>query len=348
MDLLVQYCSGTLTEIRLSYIDITDEMVPKMKPLLERLQTLTADFCGIGQVFLEVLPFWCQDLRELTIKEIAFIGRRALQFDCLRYPLTRLVSLSLYQNVDVRNSDVEMILKVNPQLRKIQLFNCRQLDHQIFRFVAINVPDIESLDIQGILLQPGAGKYFSQLKYLKILKLGFFRHSPNLKNILPVIQHLHEENIQLETFHLDDIDCTHHADEFIEEILKFRTLKILMLRVYRGLSTCHINQICKYSTELRSFRLFIRCLPDLEAITEMIRDAEKLEFLFLHAGLFMGTLTVDTGVYNTWAEIVENRCVKTPLNLHLSDNYNTENLTPVEARKRQLSLIAAHVEGCGF
>lgn len=56
LELLIRYCSGTLTELTIFAINVKDEMVPLIKPLLEGLQILKIKFIRTGQEFLDTLP----------------------------------------------------------------------------------------------------------------------------------------------------------------------------------------------------------------------------------------------------------------------------------------------------
>lgn len=338
---LAQYCSGTLNHLAIfsSEVDIDDEMVLMLRPLLERLQKLSLIDCTITETFLHILPFWAPELRELDL----YLNEKQLNlhYDYLHQPFEKLVKISLAYFPGLSNNDLEQILKHNPQLRTISLRTCRSLDHRIFQTIVAHTPDIVDLYCGGIILEREDAKYFGQMKNLKSLSLAF-ENGVGLMHVLPAIHQIAAANIQLKELRLLNVHCGGYADELVEVISQFQELEILTIREVSGLTLRHLHDICKYCTELRVLRVLTRIIPPIPFITTMLRDAKKLELLCI---LKTDTVPlvknlVDIGTYKEWVKIAKRRGDKNRLKLILEENSYTTSLmpTPITARNGQFAL----------
>lgn len=338
-DLVTKYCSGTLTELIFRNIDLHFKIMPVVMPLFGCLHTLELFKCRMGQMCLDLLPQWGSNLRELRLDQE--ITSRKLRFDCLHHPFEYLVNISLTAE-DLHKNDFDEMLKHNPNMKKIEIIQCENLDSQIFRSIVNHAPDVEFLTTEDILLQPNDAFYFGQMSKLRTLKLEFFRKIPNLEHILPVIRQIVAANIQLKRLDLDTIDFSRYANELVEEVLKFKNLETLFIREVRGgLTKDHLRDFYTHFTELREFRLFLGFVPTLEFISHLIRTASKLNILFISPSEGTEeTICVDLGTHKMWTEIVGKRRDKTDLYVLLDEPCYTTNMTPLPrgARKRQFSL----------
>lgn len=87
----------------------------------------------LGQVFLDKLPFWTPELRELKLLILMEIIE--LRFDGLKN-YRNLVKVSFQHADGLKINDVEELLKCNPKLKEIQLWGCWYIDHRIFGVIA--------------------------------------------------------------------------------------------------------------------------------------------------------------------------------------------------------------------
>lgn len=333
--LVTKYCSGTLSELRFNHIELDEEIMPVAMPLLGCLHTLDLYQCRIDQVFLDLLPQWASNLRELKLR-LSVTQPKKLQFDCLHHPFEHLVNISLMAD-DLHNNDFDEMLKHNPNMKKIEISDSENLDGRIFRSIVNHAPEVEFLSTTNFLLQPGDAFYFGQMSKLQTLKLGFDGMNPNLEHILPVIRQIVAANIQLKRLYLDTIDFNRYANELVEEVLKFKKLEILFIREFLGgLTKYHLRNFYTHSTELRELRLFLSFVPSLEFISQTIRTASKLKILFISSSKETDEkICVDLGTHKTWTEIVGKRRDKTNLFVLLNEPWYTTNMTPLPRRRNK-------------
>lgn len=345
MELIVKYCSGTLTGLAFSGIDLTDEMLRLIRPMLGRLQKLGLFEVTIGESFVNMLPLWSPELRVLTLllrdNRNATAETSAMRFDGLHQPFKKLQKISLYFAGTLKSVDIEEMLKANPQLKEIELGRCRNLDNQVVRSIVNCTPDIETLNLDPKFLEQGDASHFGLLRNLKILTFGFSDPPSDLEHIVSAIREIGQANIPLKKLRLYNTYCDLYADQFVEELSKLKTLEMLVLSHVPGYTKSHIQNICKYCPELREMVLQSGLILNPDFISEVIRTAsDKLELLSISPEKMQpGKIMVDIGSYEKWAEIVEKRHKKTHLQIHLHGALYTTNMKPVKGRKPTFSLL---------
>lgn len=205
-ELVIQYCSGTLAEMTFYDINVNDGMVPLMKPLLKDLRILNMFDFSTGQAFLDMLPLWSTNLRELRLflksEGNGNPDRQVLRYDGFHQPFQKMKEISLNHAMDLNNHDIEEMLKHNPQLKRISLRFCRNLDHEIHKFIANYVPGVEDLNLAVISFEQRDVQHFGQFRNLKSLILSTFMQQ-NYVTLL--ILQIIEANIPLRSLELSNI-----------------------------------------------------------------------------------------------------------------------------------------------
>lgn len=343
LELVIRYCSRTLTELSFLQIVVEDEMVGEMRPLLERLEKLSIRFCIIGQAFLDSLPLWSPELRELELLLFCPWEGPVLRYDVLKSH-KKLMKISLNHAHHIQNDDIEEMLKCNPQITKIQLVTCRGINHQIFRSIAYHALNVEILVFRGISLGREDAQYFAEMKNLKSLTFDF-THSP-LLNILYAFQQIVAANIPLKNLCLQEMRDSDNIimSMVIDEILKLKELEELTVKNSQGLTEYHVNKFSKYLPKLRDLRitLYFRSYFTLDKITKWIRNADKLEILYYtmrRDDRTYPTLIVDSDICKQWVEIVEKRCGTANLLLSLNSIRCEARLTPADRSQMENSRL---------
>lgn len=121
------HCVGESIEICLKDFDITDEIANLMQPLLSRVRKIHLKDCQWGEVFLKNLPFWSPKLREFEC-EWRDSKYEDQYFDSLHQRFSMLESISFLRTRNLRNSDIQEFLNQNPQLKRIELIDCNNVD----------------------------------------------------------------------------------------------------------------------------------------------------------------------------------------------------------------------------
>lgn len=352
-ELILQYCSGTLITLGFQGIDIKDEMVPMMRPLLRGLHGLGLTSIRTGESFLRMLPLWSPELRRLQIhlrcEQNGIFEGQILHFDGLHQPFKKLESIALFNAKDLNNNDIEEILKRNPQLKEIRLCRCPNLDPQICRFISNHVSGVESLSLYDIPLKRRTAKHFGQLINLEKLDLSFDKRSTELTNLKYIVSAIHDiaaAHIPLKFLLLHNIDCRRYTNQFVEEVSKLKKLENLGIGNLPGLNEPHIATICKNCTEIREVKIIVSFTPTLAFISDIIQRLDKLEFLYISVNIdfewnylngVFATENISVGIenYKEWVEIVSRRQVKTPLDIRLGNlnKYNKCYTTNMSSRR---------------
>lgn len=352
-ELLIQYCSGTLVELKFFGININDKMVPLMKPLLEGLEILQMNWIRTGQAFLDMLPQWSMNLRELTLCYYfgydGLLNGQVLRYDRFHMRFNKLVKIVLEATDGLTNRDIEEMLKRNPQLKKIEFHRCRNVDRGMFASIANHVPDVEFLRFDAIPFLRQDVQYFGQFRNLTSLRI--YPTSKHLKSehIVLLIHQIAEASIPLETLELFSVNFHKNrsdASQFVGGVSKLKSLDKLTLRMLQYLPTSHHYIICKNLSQLREISLQPTLAIEPFFISDIIRQADKLEWFHLSSQLLMKGEKrkkipfIDSIHFKEWAEIVRKRCHGTPLAIWLGANaYNTKHTIPVRASEGAFSLL---------
>lgn len=120
---------GESIELALVHAVITDDSSASLiVPLLGRAHTL--EFHGkISGIILNNLPRWSPELRKLKYQ---FGSNDGDEFTGLHQKFPKLESLVFGKINGVKNSDIKEFLKQNPQLKRMDLSSCANVDDRIF------------------------------------------------------------------------------------------------------------------------------------------------------------------------------------------------------------------------
>lgn len=331
IELLCLYCVGETIKLRLCGFDITDEISTLMVPLLGRVHKLILIYCKMGKVFMNHLPLWSPEMRDLTVNAYnSYVdpNHESPQLNQLRQKCPKLEFMEL---LGVKNADIEEFLKQNSQLREIRWSFGGNHSDSILQLIAKYVPEIERIEF-GTKMETNTinTKYFGQLRELKSLSLEV----NNDRSYVPLAVHeLGSANIALECLKLYSFDS---SQVFIEGISKLHRLKTLNLRFVKEFTAPQLIEICEHLKELSEIWLFEVYLNMTEEnLLKIIQTAKKLtKFVYrkynhdIHdspfdfdmngrdCGYFYTTIGVDTMM--KMERIVDERREKTPLTFVLN------------------------------
>lgn len=237
--------------------------------------------------------------------------------------------ISLQHICDIGNDNIEELLKRNPQLRDIEILHCRHID-RFFQLVTTHVPDVETLAYGSNYWKRENDECYGSLKKLKSLTLVF----QHIEDVLQSIRLITSANSPLQYLKLNTLDLGRPADDVLEqvvgEVAKFKKLETFFIQeepAYYGFTSSHIVRICEKSMALRELILYINFDLEPQSISEMLRNAGKLEVLSIGRSSGYGDeFSVDLDTYKEWMGIFEERRAKVPLAVDLSANCYTTNM----------------------
>lgn len=281
------YCTGTLTELMITCCEITGEIETYLRPLLRHIHKLSFSSCHNSQFYERMLSSWSPQLRELKFSGRLLIMPNPTHILGQVFPKLVLISFCRVSNLD--NTALEGFLRLNPQLKKIGLLACPNINGSIFQSIATHVHQLEALQID--MIADGNLKHFGQLKNLSTLKLWFF--DVNLQPVftcdqdypavMPSILHeIHAANIPLQHLRIGHITgLFYETDQLIDAISKLESLKTLFLLGYGlRLEIAHVLRICKQLPELSELILAkIQLMMTPDDLLELIRYSPKLQTL---------------------------------------------------------------------
>lgn len=274
MKMVDRYCGEKLKELLLSSIGFTADLMPILRSLLSRIQTLRLEGCRFGEEFIgneasEIFPF-CSELRTLWIEYPKHLNWP------VRVKLPKLESFSVVLDEAITNKNIETILELNPQLKEIKIQCCIIITSKIIQSITRYAPRIEKITICFV----GKTHDFAQnLKHLKSLTL---LKSLDLgcagERISSVINELAAANIPLETL---KIMRSVSDDELTKAIANLRRLKELRLERNTNMKASDVLMIAKNLDELTELSIEVKEFTGNDLL-ETIRSAPKLRKLELN------------------------------------------------------------------
>lgn len=350
---LSRYCSGTLVELDLVDFVITDEITLIMRPLLENLKKLTFHDCQFSKLFLEMLPLWSSELRELKFDCIHPLEdeEQILRFAGLHQPFRELVKISFEYIDDLKNNTIEEMLKCNSQLKEIEILFCRNLDYHIFQSIGEHVPEIENMCIR---LKRNArnarspiAKYFGRLGDLHSLEIDY-RLASSTHIIVSAICEIAATNIPLKQLRLRHLKLNRNANLFVDGISKLNKLERLQLACILGMDAYRISAICKNLSKLYELILEIDFIPTVENILEFAQNGEALNLLSIspfESATGKTKICIDVSIFMKLVKIVAKRCKRTHLEIELDDRFYVTNIPDhlAAAHKDSLTLSIENI-----
>lgn len=135
------------TEISINLViyrfDINDEIASIMRPSLARVWKLLFFECEMTKSTLKNLLSWSPELLGLEYACCELSNNEETEFQSLRGKFPKLESIFLMVVENINSTDIDDILKENPQLKQIKIFSCMKLADGIFQSIAKYVPEIE-------------------------------------------------------------------------------------------------------------------------------------------------------------------------------------------------------------
>lgn len=323
LELVSLYCSEKLTKLQLCfpYENMTEEFVYRIRPSLRHLEKLQLSCYTFEQLFLEVLPVWSPNLRELQLYCDPYVkviqGTLGLRQN---YPKLERVTF-----IDVKFDDIMEFLKWNPQLKEFSQSGTYhgtepQTRGLIFQCIASYTPNIVKLKI-GVssMTKELDRKYIKCLSQLSALKsLHIF--TLNYRSLYFPLSEIDFASVPLDDLKLDNWDLRGEAIE----ITKLKKLKSLTLMSIKGLTVSHIIDICKQCTELSLLRLGTTLFGNdgltSDNLLEIIQNGQELRTLqhreLARSRFFdpvYATINMDVDLYKKIANMVQNRAHKLSL-----------------------------------
>lgn len=325
-DLLIRYCSGTLTHLSLRRTLLPNEVVLKMRPLFRGIHKL-----GLFNRELPALSAsWFPELRELELGNI--IPNQSFQYDCLHETFPKLERISFHSLHGFMNYDIEKILQCNPKLKEIELDKCKNLGTNTLWAIAEYAKKVEKLNLNFHFQKPNPNaKYFSGLHKLSSLALCLL-FEPDY--VTSVICEIAEAGIPLKYLRLGGLWMEKNSSTqqaFIDGMSKLTKLETLVLVKSQGLNATDINSICEHLKDLRELQLESFVALTADDLLMLVGNAEKLEQVLLvdtfpiydHGRKCNIIIDFDGKTFQKIVNIVKKRSKRTRLNIYLNtDCYN--------------------------
>lgn len=348
-ELISLHCTSSLVELTLYCCNISIRTENALRPLLLHLNKLSLRKCIYSRRFAQMLSIWSPEMRELLLIQDHHGNKTSyeMQVDViLRQSFPKLVLLSLEKINNVKNNDLEEFLKLNPQLKKIGLIGCKNLDSSYFKSLATYVPNIEGIQIDGLSKVNGTNlKYLSKFNCLHTLKL-FHDYKQSDRPVAPdtfmlsVLNEIHASNVRLQHLHVVCLREFTSTEQLVDTIVKFKTLKDVWLVGVPSLEISHILRICKELDELSDLQLnglkFIMTATDLLEIIKCAPKLQSLQYACSHSTTASVGLKrakevggIDLDAYMKMVEFVGKRKEKIRLSIQHDDKFpHAANVTP--------------------
>lgn len=217
------------------------------------------------------------------------------------------------------NVDVEKVLAKNPQLKKIELFYCRNVTDHILQSIATYTPQVESLKFKSFELRSSTfqrnTKYLGQMSKLKSVEIDCYGNS-----FCSAIDEMAAANVAIDHLKLRSFNLRDQAERFSNGISRIKTLKSLVLSHSVGLKATHVIDIVNNLDVLTEFELTSMLDLTVENLLELIKTGRKLQKIkfgaFPKHRIFIGG-----ELFTKMAKIVEKRPEKVHLVLFLLNWY---------------------------
>lgn len=320
IELLIQYCSGTVSEMRISHgCKLSDENLFQMRPLLEGVQDLSYD--GASETILKILPVLFTELKSLNLSNIPALNTENWLWKFSGFK--KLDQIAFSRVHDMTNDRVIELLEQHPQLKGLTISSCPQIDHCIIQGLTQYGSGLEALVIETYLnKETPTTKYWlnpngsiGKLNNLKYLKLDFGRASSTMEPVFRTF--VERAQRALESLHLNDFGVC-DPDHFVDSFLKLKKLKKLNLHSVIGLTAIEICHICKH---LSSVYLNMDVKLTGENLLQLIQSAENLIYLEIrhdsgskklpNSGEFLEKIEINVDIFEEIVKSIEKRSWRT-------------------------------------
>lgn len=321
LELVLAHCTDTLRKLILVNLELIREHC--MLPFLAQLQKLYLVGCFFNERFATLLRGYS------ALTKLKFDGTYDLPL--MNYNLPALESISFIRIATLPKSYVNEFLEQNPQLRKVTIIECRDIDSDVFQEIASFVPQVEKISFSqfprnhdlSFVINANHLKKLVKLKKLKIDCAGYSIHT--------VFSEMVSANILLEHLHMGH--CP-YSQELNDAISNMKTLKTLNMLSIEEFTSSDLLSICENLPELS--RLSTDCCMDMRAETfiEVVRQTSKLQTI----ELMRTPLEIDVKSFETILELIKKRHDSRALEIVLPASGHTVTV-PGELRRTNKSIV---------
>lgn len=318
IELLNMRCVDTCTEVTFRSVHLTREIAVLLQPLLGRAQKLRFNSCHLDEPILKSLPRWSPELSALECFLCNSNKDKRNRLDSLRQRFDKLTSISLFAENNVTMWDAAAFLKLNPQLKQMELKYCGKLDDSIFALIAKHVPKIEGIHFFS--KKRNNRHNIECLGHLSELKLLSLRIHDDQAYMQSVVTKIASSNVALEFLDLSNFDLRYRAAQFTEGISTMQNLTTLRLSDVLNLSAAHLITISENTKGLSNiFLTATNFMMSNDELLTFVRNAKKLQkFEWSVCNYYPATITnIDVNAFTKLVEIADQRIGKTNLNLIL-------------------------------
>lgn len=163
----------------------------------------------------------------------------------------------------MKNNDIEEFLKLNPQLKKIELLNCENIDGRISLSIARHTPHIEVIHIDAHkAINHSNLTYVGKLNSLNKLKLSVYTQFERIidTTFMPSIPHeIRRARISLQHLHINGQYSSKLCDitELVEVMSELKLLKTLWLIGVPEMKLSNVFRLCRQLEQLSEIILIL-------------------------------------------------------------------------------------------
>lgn len=320
INLLAKYCKGSLDELNVYRFSVTKEVAHLMRPMLRRLKKMKIQDYQWGDLNLDIL------MNSTKLVELEFQCSsmpKKQHFDEWHYSIPSMQSIA-FETINVTNRNIDEILLLNPQLKKIEISSCRFVTDSVLKSLAQHVQQIETIHFRTE--NPTRGKnikYLGRMQGLRSLQLSGFDG-----NTKCVVREIAAGCIPLEHLHLKLSWCDphHNVEQLVQEIVKLKSLKTLRLEDCKYLNVNHIMDICNQLPDLAELHLkywhYNEFKLDFSAndLLSLLEQAGNLKVVNFGGFQLKHQAHIDAKTFMQMVNIIEHRQEKTCVEVKMEVN----------------------------
>lgn len=269
LNLILDNCCGALKSLTLSEFHIDGDIIDKLTPICDNLETLRLDRCELGNANGQLLPQW----NKMVNLDISFANLESNLFDTFH---PQLQSLSL--GGAIRNIlKAEGFLRSQNHLRELSLSFPDQMDKHISKGILNTIVDfcsnfLTSLKLIGSeidnTLAPKVRELFSRLESLELFGVDLsttdelFRNCKKLRTlkIQFVMRNFYPATANADISELQNFDATIMTQADVERacdfLLKCPKLRKLVINIYGDFDTSRLYKVIEdHLNELKTIRV---------------------------------------------------------------------------------------------
>lgn len=317
LNLILDNCSGTLKSLTLSYFNIESDIIDKLQPLCDNLETLQLDGCKLAKANGRLLPNW----NKLVNLDISLVNIESGLFDTFR---AQLQSLTLNEDgagavVHLPGlSKVERFLKIQNNLRELTISFHRRSEkirstgilNTVIDFCCDSLTSLKLSQIEiDSTLTPKVRALFSRLEVLELSCVNLstddlFQNCGKLRTLkIQFVHNFNPSTVNADISELQDLEITIYAHEdiglFCDLLLKCKKLRVLVINIYFGhLDTTRLYKVIQdHLKELSRVEVHQFSCKYMEAIM-YIPSAKLSHIKKLSIGNFeLSPIIYDTAVF---------------------------------------------------